>query len=1076
MTKPSDPTHDFEQHARFLRTLASSTLQNHDVEDLVQDCLLVGLQNPPQDSERTFGWLRKVMYRRHAENQRRRNRREQREKSWALSEPQASAYDVVEHRAALKSVTDAVIELSPDQYDLIRLRYFEGMRIKQIAALRDLPTRTVRYRLELALQELRSKLEVKPQGRAALILIGGAATQNVLDLGSWIAMKKLTFALLITVLAIGTLGWAVWINSDDEIVDLEVVETETVKSDFVEARRRPPLRETEDQGIGDAPDVSLIDRERDIFGRVVDITGNPIVGATIVSRVYPWQRMSVLSPRGNEFVTVEKAKSAKDGGFALRHERGDVVELEITKPGFSRLKLTKRVAGEKVEIVLQRACALDVIALRPDGSRLADAHVSLWRQANEKDGGGQFDQRRGTTDENGVVRFDDVSPGALKLYARHVAYLPTAFCEVTLKLDETNKVELEFAEAGTIRGRITDSVTGAGIPRARVTVMGGSLAVETDMEGYFERTGCPKGEGQWFHLKASAKGYASNRRNVRVGQESYDLVLSKGDSVIGRCLDSERNAVAHVRVSLIGSSFRFNGQMIDTGSSLSDLSGHFRIDDLLRTMPHTIILEAPGFGRRHIDLDPFKGKDAGVIDLGDIILHKGLRVAGVVQDENGQVIENAKVRLLGTNADRAERRGEGAGPAQKDYGESEERRTDDLGRFCFPNLMAGDYTLEIEIVGAVPITRPVSLIDVSLEAIEIIVSTPRPLLIRVVDEDHRPIPDATVTLWPEGGSDMTRRTNKLGAASFSGAPSESLTVSVSANPDLGYRYVSGINVLPTETEKVVILERVSPISGKVVGPNGKGIPELQVTARFEDGSEQSVFSGREGAFSIDMVAGSRVSLEVDGSEKQRIARGMYTKKIGPYRGRLDGIVAPISDVLLRVEKEEADLELTVIVRDSEGRPSAGALLYASPATGLKGRRTNAQGEVILRGLYAKALRLQAHPPSLDGGRHFHSKPIEVLPNNQKVVVQLRVAKKLTGKILLENGNAAKRFIVEAVHEGEEHYRTRTDSFGEFELSLVDGLAYTIRTYSRDRQFKGQLEKIKGGPISITVNAAADESK
>ncbi|MFT7616851.1 MAG: RNA polymerase sigma factor (sigma-70 family) [Planctomycetota bacterium] len=1073
---PSNHITELERHAGFLRHLANRSLRGEDVDDLVQDCLLIGLENSPRDSQQTFGWFRTILRRRLAENKRRAIRRENRERNWASSEAQPSALETVEHRAALRSVTDAVIDLSPELYDVVRLRYFDGMKVKQIADLRGLPERTVKYRLEMALQELRSRLEVKPQGRAALLLLGGAASQNVFDLGGWIAMKKIVLTFVIALLAIGSLSWAIWINSGDEISDLDQVKTSSIQEEVIQPRRNATAAEIKTPDSQDAMVPAVIDRDRDIFGRIVNEDYEPIEGAEIESRVHPWQRMSVLSPRSAADVVVEKTFSASDGGFALHHERGDVVELIISKPGFARLLLTRRVAGEKIDIVLHKACFLEILAQRIDGSPLPNAHITAWREAGKEVGGGQYDQRSGKTDANGLLLLEDLSPGLIKLYARHQAHKPSSFQEIDIKQHDANQITIQFADAGIVRGRVTDAKSGVGVAQAKVTVMWGSLAVKTDQDGYYERPGCPTGEKEWFNIDVEAKGFAGASQSVRFGQPSYDFEMTKGDTVVGRCVDQAGKPINGVRISMIGSTFGARGQQIDMAAAVSNPNGEFRLDDLKRTMPHTLILEAPGLGRRHLDFDSHPGDEAGTIELGDIAMTLGVRISGSVISEDGTPIVNAVVKLIGTNEDRAERRGTGIGPAQTSYGESEKRWTDDLGRFCFAHLMAGAYELKIEIFGAVPISKKVTLGSQGLDDLEILVAAPRPLLVHVLDEDGNPVPKVSVSLWSGDKEILSRYTNKSGEASFSGAPREPLTLKFSTGLASGFRHASPIDIDASVTSQTVVLARETLVTGNVVGPTGKGLSQVEVVAHLNGGEKRSVFTKRGGEFKIDLPAGEKVDLEVTGKQLKRIGQGMYTHELGAFRGRLEGLVVPSTSVVLRVERAVSTLELTVIVNGPDGRPVAGAQLYASPVTGMEARVTDQSGQVRFEGLFPNPLRLQAHPPSEKRVRYYSSKALDVTPNNQTVILTLRNARQIKGRVVLEDGAPAQKFIVEAFVNGQEHYRELTDSGGAFELTVAEGLIYTVKAYSQDWKLKGEVEGVTKGPLTIKATTQYQDKK
>ncbi len=1067
LSQPTNDIKNLEKHTDFLRNLARSSLRAEDVDDLVQDCLLVGLEESPRDSHSTFSWFRTVLTRRIAHDYRQKKRRRRREEDWAPKESQPSALDDVEHRAALKSVTDAVMALSPELYDMVRLRYFDTMRISQIAQLRGLSSRTVKYRLERALCDLRKSLDKKTSGRRALLLLAGITSERVLNLGWMLAMKK---TITVVLLAIVSISWVVWNEPDTAESELEVGTIETQRTGSEKPRRRE-RNSSESAPSAQHPieDDRVIDRQRDIFGRVVDVHGNPIEGAFVESRIFPWRRLSVLSPRSAEFLICDEAKTTRSGSFSLRHKRGDVVDLRVEKAGFSALILTRRVAGEKIDIVLHTACTLKLSVRSDDGIPLAGAHIVTWRDEKESASRAQFDLRRGKTDSQGVLILNDLSPGPLRLRVSHRSHLSSQLKTVVIVDGAANEHVVQLHGAGSLRGRVTARDTGAPIIGAKVTVSSGDAAVYTDAEGYYLRPGFPMGKGSWRGIQVVAKGFMRATRTLQFSTDDCDFALEKGDSVIGSCVDQNGLPIVDVHVSMIASAIKRHGQVIDVGSATTSKQGSFRIDDLSRSLPHTLIFVAPGFGRRHLDFDPFPGDAAGKIDLGVIELGPGLRVSGTVTRDDGTPIANAHVVLRGSNADRSSRRGLGVGPAQVDYGESEKRRTDDLGRFCFSDLMPGTYVLETSVFGVIPQEQPLVLASEDQDGVEVIVSPPMPFVVNVINESGEVVPDVFIALWHGQERIGARRTDEKGQVSFAGAPVGELTVKVSTSSlEPSYAPVDPITLTAKDRSHIVVLDRSVEVAGRVIGENGEGIENLVVVAHLQSGGQREVFTKAEGEFSFKLLPGSRVDLEVTGKEMKRLTAIMATIKQGPNRGHLDNITAPSNGLLLRVEKGQTDLELTVVVRDAGGQLVEGAWVYASPVTGLKPRITDSEGRVKFENLSKISLHLQALAPANAMGEFYSSAPMTVIPANQKVELSLRPIFELNGRVELTDGTPAGTFLVEAYVGELEHFRTYTDANGQFTMHLADGLSYTIKSSSQDRTIIGQKKAVRRGPITIQV--------
>lgn len=87
-------------------------------------------------------------------------------------EARASGRDDLYRSDARTILESAVVELSPEQREVIELAYFEGLTQRQIAERLDSPLGTVKARIRRGLQRLRSMMQERLSGEAELLMTG----------------------------------------------------------------------------------------------------------------------------------------------------------------------------------------------------------------------------------------------------------------------------------------------------------------------------------------------------------------------------------------------------------------------------------------------------------------------------------------------------------------------------------------------------------------------------------------------------------------------------------------------------------------------------------------------------------------------------------------------------------------------------------------------------------------------------------------------------------------------------------------------------------------------------------------
>ncbi len=223
---------DLLEHSGWLKGLARSLVSDGSAaDDLVQETYLAAMRRPPRGSEATKGWLGSVTRRLAVRARRDETRRRRREGHVARPESvSAQPQDLLERAEAQRQLLDQVLALKEPYRSTVLLRYFEEKTPAEIAAGEEITEATVRWRLSVALRELRARLDRLSGGdrgawMAALVPAVGikpVALEQLVGLGGFTMASKstglLAGAILVSIaagLAIGR-GWRSGELADDE--------------------------------------------------------------------------------------------------------------------------------------------------------------------------------------------------------------------------------------------------------------------------------------------------------------------------------------------------------------------------------------------------------------------------------------------------------------------------------------------------------------------------------------------------------------------------------------------------------------------------------------------------------------------------------------------------------------------------------------------------------------------------------------------------------------------------------------------------------------------------------------------
>jgi len=424
----------------------------------------------------------------------------------------------------------------------------------------------------------------------------------------------------------------------------------------------------------------------DLLGEVRDESGAGVAGA----RIGLLQGVIELGPDGQPPEPTYSVLSDEQGRFRIANAAPAPFNLLVTAAGYARARHADGpVPGEspgqmQAFITLRRARPLTgVVLAEPDGEPLAHALVVASPLGQEYDGSSA------TSGADGHFTIADVAPGAYGLTATCKGYSPANTRTWADKPDAP--VEIRMHPQGSLAGLVVDS---QGQPVTAFDVQGKTARRKMDGPvpiGPSQRTVSPDGsfrvEGLdpgWACVDVWAQGYAlTSSDRVRVGQGEHvtGLVvrLVRGASLSARVVDETGAPVAGAKITLFLNHEPDADFLRDDPadnprlkSTRTDKDGLFRLEDL-SPLTYQVEVDHPDHARlRQNDIVVEAEKDN---DAGTLVATRSASVRGAALDTGGNSLPGARVTLTLVN------------------GPSREVRADGKGRYLFPRVPPGDYTL-----------------------------------------------------------------------------------------------------------------------------------------------------------------------------------------------------------------------------------------------------------------------------------------------------------------------------------------------------------------------------------------------
>ena len=208
MTKPNMvPIESLLRHDDFIRGLARNLLgRDSRAEDVAQDAWLAAARDGPSSEAQARGWFGRVV-RNKVASLRRKDASAARYRDRAPTPAGVPEPAELLDREAMRShVVAALLALDPIYRDCLVLRFYEGLKPREIAARLDLPVETVRTRTRRGLERMRAELDERcgPRRRWLAALLPLAGRWPTPSWNRWIPMAA---AAAVVVLAVGCVLW-----------------------------------------------------------------------------------------------------------------------------------------------------------------------------------------------------------------------------------------------------------------------------------------------------------------------------------------------------------------------------------------------------------------------------------------------------------------------------------------------------------------------------------------------------------------------------------------------------------------------------------------------------------------------------------------------------------------------------------------------------------------------------------------------------------------------------------------------------------------------------------------------------
>jgi protocatechuate 3,4-dioxygenase beta subunit len=435
--------------------------------------------------------------------------------------------------------------------------------------------------------------------------------------------------------------------------------------------RHAPYRDVVKKGIVIARNQTtdlgeiLLGAPTTLLGEVVDAAGRPVAGARVqvfadTSRPDRFDLRQGLFDLQAAVDPQAEALSQGDGCFAVKDLLPGRYVVRVTAAGYAAafrpgVRVTVDERSGNVRVVLDPGAGWYGVVADEEGRGVAGARLVAVALPGERMQ--RVDRVDALAGPDGAYRLDTLVPGVryfVEAWAE--GHAPTGRVAVA---EGIRQHDVALLKAGRVEGRVTDRVTGAGIPDAQVTLLAGQAATlspvsdVTDQDGLYVLPHVSPGPLLLWSVKAA--GYEPvgmdvgglGGRRVLAGETTVlDASLPKGGTVGGRVTGTDGRGVAYATVALVDPKRRWEGEE----TAVTDPQGRYLVTGL-RAGAWEVRVSAPGYA-------PLVGADEVKVvvppDLQpvthDLVLSTGAVLVGTVKTPDGAPAGGAHLEVSATGS------------------------------------------------------------------------------------------------------------------------------------------------------------------------------------------------------------------------------------------------------------------------------------------------------------------------------------------------------------------------------------------------------------------------------------------
>jgi protocatechuate 3,4-dioxygenase beta subunit len=732
--------------------------------------------------------------------------------------------------------------------------------------------------------------------------------------------------------------------------------------------------------------------------QAVGADSQPLAGVTI-------QALPLEAESGDWRTARRSAVTDAEGKAVFPRAQGEALTLVVTTPGrYSTASTNPTGASQTMRFPAQRTRMVEFRGA--DGKPAAGALVRFARR------GWPY----GLTGEDGRIPLPVPSKDEIGLFAEDSRGLRIEVVMTAAAGEGTDVPVVSLRTPTAAAGRVLDASSREPIPGALVW-NGGTAWTRTGAGGTFELR-APSGDQGY--LEASAAGRMVHFQHwTRDRNDSVTFLLEAAASISGRVVDEEGKPVEGALIRTILNSGENNFPMGER-SSTSGPDGGFLLGKIPARRLHAVEAELEGFAPARQLAD----STAPV----RLVLRRGALAIGRVVDEEGLPVAGAQVSLA---AD-----GEGGAPFTD---KPLEATTDAEGRFRFPKVSAGRFSLRAESPGFAAVSNDVFIPELEPEADLGEIRLPPGGAIEGILTDARgkPVEKAWVSLHPSNFEDFAALADHFVRSPSTGPDGRfrienlprGLRVDVEVqHSELLPAEVSGVEV-PTAQPLRIRLESARSLAGRVVGERGEPVVGASVrcseTTVLPDGSQQTrsreeVRTDAEGRFVLSRVSPGKADLQAS-------APGYRSREVSQVQVPEDRETEPVEIVL------EAGTSLEGRVLDSEGRPVRHARVQASVPGGKRfgfGEMADVEGRYEIVDLEPGPCEIEILLFERGGTTRI---PVEILPGRNRLDLRLPAGVEVSGRAVDSQGEP-----VPGVNVSLEPLLQEGTTLGQQGMSSADG--------------------------------------